>query len=425
MSDLDALRASTLDKKSVALSPHSLVGSRPSLAIISRFQPGHGWRASTGSLSNLVVDDTSDYALGVQSLALATQASGVGGSVDSPISATGLNLEGGMVRLLIKVDDWSQINSLRLVAGDNTFDNDRNFNLDARETRTTASYVKDREWTWVTLNASAGSKSGTGATNVTRWRLSASSKAGGVAVVHLGAIEAGRVVRTFPNGVVSICFDDGRRSPYLYAKPKLDALGWSASAFPIIDRVSGTTSSSYLNATELRQCREYSGWEIGVHANLASEHNAGFDTLTSDEVEQSILASRQWFYDNDLGPGEGFAWPLGAFNKTVEAAARRLCAYGRLNTSWSLETWPPGNPMRIRSALNTTEYSKVRTMIDQTRAAGGWLCLTFHEVTPTGTESMAVSVSTFGQVLEYISDQGLAVLPMLDVIRSGSTAAPM
>lgn len=423
MSDLDALRASMLDKKSVALSPTILAGRRPNFTIISRFQPGHGWKASTGSLSGLVVNDTSDYALGVQALALTTQSSGVGGSVDSPISSTGLSLEGGMVRLLLKVDDWSQIDALRLIASDATFDNYRNFNLDARETRTAASYIKDGEWTWVTLNIAAGAKSGTGAINVTRWRLSAASRAGGSAVVHLGAIEAGRPTRTFPNGVVSICFDDGRRSPYLYAKPKLDGLGWAASAFPIIERVAETGNNSYLNATELRQCREYSGWEIGVHANLASEHNAGFDTLTTDAVEQSILASRQWLYDNDLGLGEGFAWPLGAFNKSVEAAARRLCAYGRLNTSWSLETWPPENHMRIRSALNTTEYSKVRMMVDQTRVAGGWLCLTFHEVTPTGTESMAISASTFGQMLDYISDQGLAVLPMIDVIRSGSVAA--
>lgn len=405
----------------VSRSPSLWRPVRATNTVVTRFQSGHGWTLSGQAVASSALDDTADYKLGSQAASFAVNSTSVT-NFDSPVYGSAVDLTNKSIRVLIKVDGWANLNSLRLYAGDSTFANYRNINMNALEAKANASYIQEGKWTWVTLRPQQGSVTGTGATAVTKWRVAASAKAGTTMTVHLGAIEHQTVPTLFPNGVVSVCFDDGRLTPYQNAKPKLDALGWSATAFPIRDKMGGNGTANYMSIDQLRQCRDYSGWEIGIHADTGAAHDLGFDSMTPAQVEAELLASRQWVYDNGLGRGEGFAWPQGLFTKEVEDAAAKLCAYGRLNTTWSLETWPPENMMRIRSAANTTSEAIMKGMVDQTKQAAGWLCFTFHEVTPTGAEQLSVSTTIFNNVMDYIAAQGLAVMPMIEVLRRGSSS---
>lgn len=412
------LAATYTAKGQMARSPSLWRPAKPPVTLVSIFQAGHGWTAS-GGVGSSNLNDTTDYVLGTQSAKVTTVTTGPTNlNLDSP-TLTAADLTGKTVKVLIKVEGLANLNSLRLLVGDATFANYRNFNLNANEVKPGASYLKEGEWTWLSLSYGGASQTGTGArTAVTKFRFQVNSLAGTAMTVHVGAVGYSTTpTGLYPNGVVSVCFDDGRLSPFQNAKPKLDTLGWPASAFPIRDKIVGDGTSTYMSIAQLKQCREISGWEIGCHADTGMSHDAGFDTMTAAQVEADILANRQWIYDNGLGRGEGFAWPQGIFTKAAEDAAARLVAYGRLNTTWSLETWPAQNLMRIRSAANTTSQSVMQTLVDQTKQEAGWLCLTFHEITSTGTEPLSCSTAIFNAVMDYIKTQGLAVMPMIDVLR--------
>ncbi|MDF2144476.1 polysaccharide deacetylase family protein [Knoellia sp. p5-6-4] len=408
------------DTDASAAAAPQLHSRKPKFTIITRFQKNHGWQSSSGRSAAVRMDDPTDFTLGKQSLTLTTDRSGAGVRIDSPTYRFPIDLQGKIIRVLLKVDGLPRLETLRLYAGDGGFENHRNFDLDLREARVAASYLKEGEWTWVTLNASAGSLVGRSHHAVTNWRFTATSRPGSTVTIHLNALEFATPPRTFPRGAVSICFDDGRLSPFLNARPALDDYGWAASLYPIVDRVAETPGGTYMTTSQLRQCRDISGWEVGVHSYTRRDHDAGFDALTPAQIRSNISAARRWVQNNHLGLGAGLAWPLGAFSTAAADAAETLCSYGRLNTTASLETWPPQNLMRIRSAANSESFTKVRQMIDQTTDSRGWLCLTFHEITPRGTESLSCSVRTFRRIVDYVADKELAVLPVIDVLREGA-----
>src|SRR6478672_8181361 len=155
--------------------------SRPrstGFTILTRFQASHGWRTSPGSRTRADLNDTTDYALGTQSLSLTTSAAGGTSGVDSPRYSSAVDLRHKTLRVLVKIDGVADLENFRLYAGDADFRNFRPYPLYLNERRTAASYVKDGAWTWVTLNGACGVAIGDGGLPVSRWRLTTSSLPG-------------------------------------------------------------------------------------------------------------------------------------------------------------------------------------------------------------------------------------------------------
>jgi hypothetical protein len=391
---------------------------RPTPLMISTFQPGHGWTASGAAAANL--DDTADFVLGSQSAKIVTDTAGSVATLTSPSTAT-YDLTGMCPRLLVKVEGQATQASLRFYAGNGTFSAYRNFNLGNPEVRPTASFIKEGEWTWITLNWLHGSLTGTDPrAAVQRFRISAQGKLGYALTVRIGAVTFVPEQSRWPTGVVSICFDDGRVSPFVNAKTKLDELGWAASVYPIIDKV-GT--SSYVTIAQLQQASYYSGWEIGVHASTGPRHDAGLDALTAQQLEEEVALCQGWLAANNLGHGEGIAWPLGQSTKFHEDIAARFLSYGRGNVTASRETWPPPLSMRIRSVAvsNTSSLSLVQNYVNEAAASRSWLCLTFHEITTSGTAVLEWPTANFTSLMAYIKARGCTVLPVGDVVRNAGT----
>jgi hypothetical protein len=393
---------------------------RPAALMISTFQSGHGWTVAGAASFNL--NDTTDFVLGSQSAKMVTDTAGTVATLSSP-TTTGYDLTARYPRLLVKVNGRATQASLRFYASDATFSAYRNFNLGNPEARPTANFIKEGEWTWVTLNwLHASVTGGDPRAHVERFRISAQAKLGYALTVHVGAVTFVPEQSRWPNGVVSICFDDGRASPFVNAKPKLDALGWAATAYPIVDKVG---VGSYVTVAQLQQTYYYSGWEIGVHASTGARHDAGLDALTPQQLEEEIALCQSWLAANNLGHGEGIAWPLGQSTKLHEDVAGRLCCYGRGNVTSTRETWPPPLPMRIRSVAvsNTSSLSLIQGYVNEAKASKSWLCLTFHEITTPGTSAFEWPTANFNSLMDYIKAQGCAVLPVGDVIRNAGVIA--
>jgi polysaccharide deacetylase len=387
--------------------------------VVSTFQTGHGWTVN-GTTTAVNLNDTTDFELGTQA-AVFSAATTSNANLDSAVLSA-VNVTTSVIRLLIKIENMAGIGNLRFIFGDSTFSNYTNVNINFLETRPTGSYYQDSAWTWITVMPVDGSTTGSGAKSaVTKWRVQATALSGQTVRVHVGAVFVLPVSTTFPNGVATFCFDDGRATAFNNAKPIMDALGMRASIYPIIDRIATVAGGEYCTLAQLQQWRNYSGAEVGVHSAVGVDHDAGFDTLTPTHVETvDMLPDREYLYQNGLGNGEGFAWPLGTYTAPVLAAAAKLTAYGRLNTtSAHEETWPPEDPMRIRSYAvgPTSTLATAKSFMDNAKAGGGWACYTFHEITPLGTGTLEWSISNFQALANYAVSIGQPVLPILDVMK--------
>lgn len=415
----DAVASST---RAPSRSPATLAPLQPAKSLITAFQSGHGWTSTNGA-TGTNLNDTTDIALGTQSVKYVTGTANLSGIVISS-TLTAFDATGMDPKFLIKVEGLTNLADLRFYAGDSTLANAKNWNLIAVETGgSDFNYIKEGEWTWVTMHWDNGSNIGTPSTvrnAVTKYQFRIQAVNGASVKVHLGAVAWVPQTSVFPNGVVSFTYDDSRLTGLTFGRQKLDAYGLAGTAFLIRDRIG--IGSPYATLAQFKAARELSGWELACHADNATDHNAGFTTLTAAQVEADLMAERQWFYSNGLGLPDGFAWPRGMSDKTREDAAAKLVSYGRGNYSANCrETFPPANPMRIRAAgvgPTSPSLATLKTYVDSAKLSKGWLVLTFHEILVSGASgSLETNQSVHDGIIDYAVSEGLAVLPMIEVIR--------
>jgi len=410
----------------VDLHPARIAPIQPLKQIISTFQSGHGWTATTaGGTTDL--NDTTDVGLGAQSVKFVTNTANGSGTLDSP-TLSPVDMVGKDIKLLVKVEGLANYADLRFYAGDTALSNAKNWNLGGIETAgSVVNYIKEGEWQWVTYMWDHGSNVGTPANvrnAITKFRLRAQAVNGQAMTVHLGAVAIVPQSTAFPRGVVSFTYDDGRNLGLPLARPKLDQYGYPATAFVIRNKI-GT--SGYVSLAQLKEAKDKSGWEIAAHADTSTTHDAGFDTLTASQVTAELVAQRRWMFTNGIGPSEGFAWPQGKSTAALEEAAAKVVAYGRNNSTVSRETFPPANPMRVR-AFNvgpSTDLTSLQTLVDQTVASRGWLVLTFHDLVSSPVATTESSKTVHDGLVDYIAGLGVnapAVVPMIDAMRTASGA---
>jgi peptidoglycan/xylan/chitin deacetylase (PgdA/CDA1 family) len=116
---------------------------------------------------------------------------------------------------------------------------------------------------------------------------------------------------------VMLTFDDGYRDTFFKASPVLARLGMHATAYVVSGRISGPDPSfltwPLLDALERR------GIEIGSHTVAHRD----LTTLSDRDLLADLRTSRRTL-ERELGhPVPWLAYPFGAYDERVEAAARR------------------------------------------------------------------------------------------------------
>jgi peptidoglycan/xylan/chitin deacetylase (PgdA/CDA1 family) len=124
--------------------------------------------------------------------------------------------------------------------------------------------------------------------------------------------------------VAAVTFDDGYRSVHEAALPVLSELGITATVFAIAEKVGetdelpGAGSRPLMSWDELRDLNRH-GWEIGSHT-LTHPDLTG---LADDELERELAGSRE-LIESEIGHScTSLAYPYGAVDARVAAAARR------------------------------------------------------------------------------------------------------
>jgi len=391
--------------------------SNPNRIMLTTFQTGHGFSQAVTSSYNY--NDTTDYVLGSQSAYIVTNGAG-GQAILTKSNAVTLDMTGKVFAVLLKVTNLANLNRITMLAGSGGFANNYQIQLQASNTLTDQEITPEGRWIWVTLPWNPSAVSGTPARNaITDLRIAVVDNNTGQQVkvqVQAIATQAERVA--YPNGVVSIGFDDNWVSQSTLAIPYLDKYGYQPTVYSIVDMI-GTAGRQTL--TQLKRIEEYSGGEVAAHSWTNATHTAGFTGVSAATLDNELQLMKQWLIDNGFQGRELLAYPMGNFNASVMDIAAKYYKFARTVNIRQQETQPPGNPYtcRAQSSTNTVTLAQITAQIDAAYANGTWLNLLYHDIT-TGTASGSVQVTqaNFQGAIDYIAQKGIPVRTVSQVLKA-------
>lgn len=409
---------------------------------LTNFQSGHGFTAGGAGSSNL--NDSTNFVRGTQSASVTSAGTGAQTNLDN-FAVSALDLTAKLVRLTFKVDDITHLASINFFLGTSSLANNFRWRVQTTSNNATASnYIQSGEWVTITLGwADVAGASGTftftsgtpstrsGFTNVRCQAID--DNTGNPVTVHWQSIELiADGSATFPNGVVSIGFDDSWQSVYDLARPKLDQYGYGATMWTITDLVG--SGSTRITATELLNLQDRSGWEIAAHAYQNADHTLNDTGMTAAQLDLDARNQKAWLVGNGFR-GEGHAYPSGKFGTTADGVSttsmlRRYFAYGRtILASDTIETFPPADPFKLRALSGVSSVGTNRqlpanltgagTLLDKVKTNQAWLILVFHEFLTSGTPTNTTQClqSDFNSVVDGINSRGIPCMPVADVLR--------
>lgn len=383
-------------------------------------EPGHAWVADGFGTSNLNL--TTDFALGTQSVQLTTNNGGSNASPARISNTTAISWDatGRQIMLWLKVDDETKLQSLALYVGSGTsWSNYFLWNFQAIGAPDyTQWFVRSGEWTIITLNFADASIAGTpDRTAITRIRLVGADLATGVVNIGFnGAAMCAEPAAAFPNGVVSITFDDSYAGHQTIGRPRMDLYGFPGTTYTIAELV-GTTG--YCTIPQLQALEHTSGWEVAAHAFTAAAHNNRFSSLSNEALAYELEGLKKWMLQYGFRGADHLAWPGGDFNAATRSVVSRYFTSARTTIRTTRETAPPPDRLKMRAynVLNTTTPATVNALVDNAYANRTWLILIFHKLLPSGAATgIEYNQVDFNTVVDYLNTKGIPVRTVSEVL---------
>lgn len=382
---------------------------------ITTFAAGHGFSIQSTTAQS-AADDTTDYVIGAQSYAMTTKTDGSAGAVQK-LGIPQVDTTGKSLVLAVKISDATVLTELIVYAGVDNFSSFYQWTVqdngaDAQR------YFKSGEWSYLTLSFHDAAVTGTPTrSGVTAIRLRGRCTNGNALVVHWQGVGLTPEQSIYPNGVVSISFDDCLSSQYNAALPVLAANGIPATAYLIVDAL-GT--SGFMTLAQCQTLEDDHGWEMAGHSYTLADHAAGLATLSEAELTANLSQMREWLEGNGFTGVRHLAYPLGNFTEPQIAITRRYFDSGRTIISRTrAETLQPANLYRLRSPSLTNSNmpaSTWTTEVNKAVANKSWLHLTFHGVKASSPGANDILTSDFTTIIEHIAASGIAVRTVREVL---------
>lgn len=217
---------------------------------------------------------------------------------------------------------------------------------------------------------------------------------------------------SFPQGIVSINFDDGWKSAYTAGFPILSAAHLPAT-FYIVTRYLG--DGAYMTVAQVRALQA-AGEEIGAH----TRNHPRLTALTSDQMEQEIAGSRQDLKSIGIDSIATFAYPYGLHNLETDAIVRQAGFSAARLVEPGLD-FPESDPysLRAHTITNDTSVEKVEQWINEAIADRQWLILILHELDTKFLvgDSYAWTSDNFRQIVGYLTQRRVRVLTNAEAVK--------
>lgn len=390
------------------------------LTPLSDMQTGHGWTGSgagDGVVWNL--NDTSDYAVGSQCISGVTSGAGT----SRYIRKTGLtyDLADNDLLIWIKCDDFTHLQEIGLTIASGTFTNIRTvpiFDSSTSDGTVGVSTWRAGEWSPVRIPATrtVATSGSLTLSSCTEMQIEVDDDGTGNPVtVKFGGVFLVPHPTKFPNGVVTVSFDDSNLAEYTIARPILARRGFAATSYVIPSRCDGVIGPT---AAQYRILQNGYGWDIQAHGDT------NYTTLTAAELVSSIVETKSWIRENGLGAADHVAYPNGGQDADTDEVVGRFFATGRTVITQLFDSMRPGNPLRMRAVLvqSSVSTATVQAYIDACYDRPCWLHLVFHNLVASGATGADYTTANFTTVIDYLHTKGIPVLPFADVWRSISPA---
>jgi peptidoglycan/xylan/chitin deacetylase (PgdA/CDA1 family) len=384
-------------------------------------EAGHGWVGTPGA-GTANVNDTSDFLLGSQSIKLVTTGSGAFSAFATKSSLT-YDLTGRVPVLWVKCDDVTKLKAIEVRLGDATFANFFYFEFESAITLSTQDrYIRSGVWHKLVLPWGAkGTDTGTpNRAALTQVRVTPLDNGTGPVTIHVNGFGYQPEPAQYPNGVVSICCDDGWVDGWNTHRPALDKYGYVATAMPIVDRIGNF--GTYMTLAQLKSLQDDYGWEIAAHAFTDAAHTAtgAFSSLSAADLEVELRSLKQWGVDNGFRGFDYFAYPQGVYNDAIIANVKKYFAAARSQHIFRRETLPVSDRYRTRTVNlgSPNTLATIQGYIDEASANKEWINFTTHKLGASATDGSTWAATDFASLLAYINGKGMAVRTYGQVLRS-------
>ena len=211
-------------------------------------------------------------------------------------------------------------------------------------------------------------------------------------------------------GVVSIAFDDGRKSQFTYAFPLMKARRINGTFYVTTDKIRDfSQDSSFMSINELQNLQA-EGNEIGSH----SKTHQTLPPLSDDQIQIECTLSKETLQNNGLKVNN-FAYPRGQTTDHINSIVSQYYRTGRsgykkpylmhlLQSQFELAGFP--GEYGDSSSLIRLKY--ITNLIALTNS---YAIVFFHNVLPNKSEiPFTISTQDFASFLDYGTLKGLQFL---------------
>jgi peptidoglycan/xylan/chitin deacetylase (PgdA/CDA1 family) len=366
------------------------------------------------------MNDTSDFLLGTQSASLVTDGThGASGFPYFEKSGMTIDATGKGIRVWFKVSDVTRFRSFDLYLGTNASNAYIANNLYFTGATAGSEYFKTGEWEamdipWSAFAATVGTPPARSA--ITYCRTLMKDLANGALTIWWGGVAGVNESSAYPNGVVSFTFDDTYASQFTIAKPILDAKGYAATLYPVLEPIG---SGGSLTLAQI-QTMQGSGWDIGAHSDTWANHTLGVTGMTAAQQRTMHEAIKAYMRTNGL-LGQSFAYPLNFSDAASERIAGEYWRTARGTKSLIPESLPPTFPRRLRSQNMNSGLSANQAFVDKVKASKCWGVFTGHDVKASGASGNDILTADFQTIVDYCQTQGVAVRTVSQVMAATPT----
>lgn len=205
-------------------------------------------------------------------------------------------------------------------------------------------------------------------------------------------------------GIVSVSFDDGWESVSTNAATLLDKYH-IRSTFYIISDVAAHNVNGYMSFDDIKRLKR-AGHEIGSH----SLTHCNQTTLSSADIQENALYSKQLLEQQNLGPIVSFAYPMGQYNETTQNIYKKYYPLIRSSDFGYNDRYFDATNIHSIAIVNTTTDKDLQAWLMYARQHRLWLVLVYHRVDESGEYN--VTSDQLERQLNIIAHSNLTILPI-------------